>query len=272
MSESYYDFSTFGDLDVMSDPFFITVMIVVLCIYLVMLVGLVVLYVLRGLGVYNIAKRRGIHHPWLAWIPIGEAWILGSISDQYQYVVKGKIRNRRKILLGIGIASNVISIPVLISEIVAMASIFEELPAGAVASSLLFVVCSLIMAVLSIVYMVFYYMAQFDMYRSCDPNNAVVFLVLGIFFSILQYIFPFACRKKDLGMPPRRTQPAAEPAPLPAQSEPACAEPADISVEPVVEPELPVDANAEPDEMEAEPCTAEEADFAEESANLPENE
>ena len=60
-------------------------------------------YVLSSLGMYQIAKRRGIPNPWLAWLPVGQAWILGSISDHYQYVAKGKQRNYRKILMGLEI-------------------------------------------------------------------------------------------------------------------------------------------------------------------------
>ena len=46
-------------------------------------------YVLTALALYTIAKRRGLNHPWLAWIPVASAWILGSLSDQYRYVVRG---------------------------------------------------------------------------------------------------------------------------------------------------------------------------------------
>ena len=57
-----------------------------------------VCYVLQSYGLYTIANRRGIRNSWLAWVPVGNMWILGSISDQYQYVAKGKVKNRRKLL------------------------------------------------------------------------------------------------------------------------------------------------------------------------------
>ena len=41
---------------------------------------------------------EGIRHAWLAWVPIGNNWILGSLSDQYRYLVKGKICRKRVIL------------------------------------------------------------------------------------------------------------------------------------------------------------------------------
>ena len=38
----------------------------------------IVMYVLNAVGMYRITKRRGIHHAWLAWIPVGCNWLLGS--------------------------------------------------------------------------------------------------------------------------------------------------------------------------------------------------
>lgn len=43
----------------------------------------VVLYVLQALGLQTIAKRRGIRHGWLAWLPLGDLWILACIADDY---------------------------------------------------------------------------------------------------------------------------------------------------------------------------------------------
>lgn len=60
-------------------------------------------YVLTALALYTIAKRRGIKRPWLAWIPVADMWLLGCISDQYRYVTKGQVTNRRKTLLTLNI-------------------------------------------------------------------------------------------------------------------------------------------------------------------------
>ena len=44
-------------------------------------------YVLTSLSLYTIAARRQIANPWLSWIPVVRIWVLGSLSDQYRYVV-----------------------------------------------------------------------------------------------------------------------------------------------------------------------------------------
>ena len=70
-----------------------------LIVYLLCMAFSVVSYVLSAVGMYRIAKRRGIHNAWLAWVPVGNGWLLGSISDHYQYVAKHKTTKRRRVLL-----------------------------------------------------------------------------------------------------------------------------------------------------------------------------
>ena len=73
-------------------------------LYFLVMIGIAVaVYVIKALSLSTIASRRGIRHPWLAWLPIGEAWILGCISDQYRYVALGQVKNKRKIMLVLSI-------------------------------------------------------------------------------------------------------------------------------------------------------------------------
>lgn len=178
--------------------------IVAVVVGIVALVG----YVLQSVGLYTIAKNRGIQNPWLAWLPIGNYWIAGSIADQYQYVVNGQVKNRRKILLALGIAGMVIS-----SLVSSMATGSFVLTTGEVNLEALAelgavgTLLNLVTSALEIAVFVFWQICLYDYYRSCNPNNAVLFLVLGIVFGFLVPFFIFACRKKDGGMPPRREIP-----------------------------------------------------------------
>ena len=96
---------TFSDLEeLLSNPAGIAIAGMGLLVAFVVLACFVVMYVFQSIGLYTIAKRRGIANPGLAWVPVAYSWILGSVSDQYQYVVRGKVCNRRKILLGLAIA------------------------------------------------------------------------------------------------------------------------------------------------------------------------
>lgn len=181
-------------------------------LYLVILSVGLVCYILNAVGLYRIAKRRGIHHAWLAWIPIGSEWLLGSIADHYQYIAKQKITKRRKALLILDILLCVISV-VLVVAVVAVIMGMSMDPVGlgsSVVSFLIMGVGYLALLGLSVALMVFYYIACFDLFRSCKPGNEVLFLVLGIIFSAIMPIFIFVCSKSDAGMPERR-QPAPQP-------------------------------------------------------------
>ena len=43
-------------------------------------------WVLEGIAYQTMARRRGLRHRWLVWLPVGRDWIQGSLSDQYQYL------------------------------------------------------------------------------------------------------------------------------------------------------------------------------------------
>lgn len=196
----------------------------------------VLVYVLQALALYTIAKRRGINKPWLAWIPLVNVWILGSISDQYQYVVKRQVKNKRKALLGLNIAISALAFVIIVGfvwlliKLVMLGITMDfgwidngnpvsdipwELVSNEIGALLLLAFSALPLMVLSIVHAVFSYMALYDVFRSCDPNNSTLFLILSLVGNVVvegaYSIFLILCKDKDLGMPPRKEEPVAIP-------------------------------------------------------------
>lgn len=185
-----------------------------LIVYLLVLGFSLISYVLNAVGMYRIAKRRGIHHAWLAWIPIGANWLLGSISDHYQYVVKQRIKSKRKVLLTLNIVLLIMSILLNVSVVaLVLAERFEI--------SFLTGVFILPAIGLAIASTVFSYIAYYDLFQSCRPDYSVLFLVLGILFPVTLPFFVFACSGTDHGMPARRVpQPPVQiPSPQPEAQE-----------------------------------------------------
>lgn len=174
-------------------------------------------YVLQSLAYYRIASRRGIKHAWLSWIPVGSIWILGCISDQYRYVVKRQIKNKRKTLLILGLVSLALAILVVVlsSVMIGTALSFNygyrgnsQLVGDFFGSIFGIVVASLAMSALSIAMVILQYICLYDLFTSCDPSNNVTYLILSIFLGFLLPVLLFICRNKDLGMPPRKSAPA----------------------------------------------------------------
>ena len=212
---------------------------VLIIFYLLALGYSIVCLVLNAVGMYRIAKRRGIHHAWLAWIPIGNSWLLGSISDHYQYVAKQKVTKRRKILLIMSIVLSGISLVMIgAAVLLVVASTNNAGMAGSILSVAMLVICYLAMIGLSLAIVVFCYIASFDLFRSCRPEHDVLFLILGIFFGTA--IFVFACSGYDKGMPERRVHQPAPQIPYVPQ-EPVCEEMPAEEI-PVVETEIVEDS------------------------------
>ena len=181
-------------------------------------------YVLSALSLYTIATRRGIKNPWLSWIPVVNCWIVGSLSDQYRYVVKGQVKNKRKTLLILNIISAVVALILVIAGLVmavqTATSFFGMSMTGSWRPEFLdtamgMVAAALAMAVpilgLQIAIKVVRFMALYDIYTSCSPQNNVVYLVLSIIIGITEPLFLFLCRDKDEGMPPRKQEPVPPP-------------------------------------------------------------
>ena len=170
----------------------------------------IVMYVLNAVGLYRIAKRRGIHHAWLAWVPIGCNWLLGSISDHYQYVAKQKVTSKRKILLILSLCL-IGCLFVLAGGVVAIVvAAGSSMNASIALGVVLLLIAYLGMMGLAIAITVFCYIAYYDLFRSCKPGNAVLFLVLSILFNVTLAFFVFFSSKSDEGMPERRPR---DPAP-----------------------------------------------------------
>ena len=173
----------------------------------------IAMYVLTALGLYTIAKRRSIHHAWLAWIPGINSWLVGCISDQYRYVAKGQIKSKRKSLLTLSI----VQMALILAFIAALTvTIFCGVESASyytgysrVMSDImvpLIVTLGLLlpMAGVGIAKMVIYFMAMYDIYTSCSPDNNVLFLVMSIIFRVTEPFFIFFNRNNDKGMPPRK--------------------------------------------------------------------
>ena len=185
-------------------------------------------YVLTALALYTVARRRGLNRPWLAWIPVVNCWILGSLSDQYRYVVKGEIRSKRKVLLVLNVINSVLVAAMSVIAIALTSSAISGALRGISESDMLETILGPIMGIVglclplagvAIAFAIIRYIALYDVYKSMDPDNCVLFLVLSILVGITEPFFLFFNRNKDGGMPPRRQEPVYAPQPEYTQPE-----------------------------------------------------
>lgn len=192
-----YYYNDIFDMPIANQKVLMGLAVIVLGLLAVILIAALVCWIIRSMSLHAIAKRRGIENAWLAWIPIGSEWVLGSLSDQYQRMSQRKVTSRRNIMLLL--AMTVLALA-LFEGIISGFGAFSGRAEESLVMSLLSLVLSLGITAASITEAVFYHICNYDLYRSCDPKNAVVFLVLGILLPVTEPFFYLACRKKDLGM------------------------------------------------------------------------
>ena len=175
----------------------------------------IAMYVLMALGLYTIAKRRAIRNAWMAWIPVVNCWIIGCISDQYRYVAKGQVKSKRKSLLalsiiqiGLGLAFfAALTVTIICGVNTSVAAMgYSRIMESIMVPLIVTLGLLLPMAGVGIAKAIIYYMAMYDLYTSCTPENNVLFLVLSIIFRVTEPFFVFFNRNNDKGMPPRRAE------------------------------------------------------------------
>lgn len=176
----------------------------------------IAVYIFTALSLYTIASRRGISKAWLAWIPVANVWIIGSLSDQYRYVVKGETKSKRKWLLTLAILQAVIYVVFVVLAVIIAGNAFfgmiNHISEHQLMNRIMGPVFGLLgmcipLVGVAIAQAILSYMALYDVYSSSDPKNSVIYLVLSIIpgvSTIAQPLFLFLCRDKDEGMPPRR--------------------------------------------------------------------
>ena len=190
-------------------------------------------YVFMALSLYTIAKRRFFldHRSWLAWVPFAQFWVLGSISDDYQWMVWSRKKKKRIVMLALNIIQLIAAVVIVLglNRIIQallnagvtdeeslsnmlfyiqtkmddpynMSAVAKKLLGALTRNTNLIIMCTVVTFATAVTHAVFYYMALYDLYRSCDPGNAKVFLVLSILIGITIPFFMMICRKQDKGL------------------------------------------------------------------------
>ncbi len=77
---------------------------ILLVVYLLLIGFGIATYIMNAIAYQKIATRRLISNSWLAWIPVANSWIIGSIADEYDEK-NGLKRKWRVVLLVLSLIS-----------------------------------------------------------------------------------------------------------------------------------------------------------------------
>ena len=115
----------------------------------ILLAVMIVFYVLKSLGVMAMAANKGIENAWLAWIPIADLYILGSIVEEMDL-----FGNR---LTNLGMWLPVIMVGGIILEMI-----------------------PIIGMLVGLAILVFFLLFSYQLFSMYSPSQAVLFTVLSI--------------------------------------------------------------------------------------------
>ncbi len=172
----YYQYLYHPDLA----EFLVLFWTILVAVFAVAAIVFLVYYVLESIGLYHIARCRGIDNAFLAWIPVGRMYLLGRIADQIE-MHEGKNTKYSLILLICGCVT-----------------FFSGVLTG------LFDFPGILSWGFVIVSMVFTYISYYQIFRVHAPQRATLFLVLSIVLG-LGPVFVFAVRNRvptDMAPPP----------------------------------------------------------------------
>lgn len=164
-----------------------------------------VFWALRAIGIFKMSEKEGIKNPWYSFIPFFDMIALGRLGAGYKKKNLSVTKDKSKVLLIIKIITSILGFASVLAFLglvikagaVAFLSDTDDVTFSMIASAgwLVFIVFAL--SVLEIVYFVTYYICLYNIYLKFNRDNAVLFTVLGIFFSFLTPIFLYMSAKKE---------------------------------------------------------------------------
>ncbi len=184
------------------------VMLIILGVYALLFAALIAVYIMNSLSFYTIARRRQIDNAWLAWIPYGNAWIIGSIADDYDKRLGFK-RKWRVLMLTLLIIIEAVAI-VLVAAIIIFAIMMvmvsengeppESYVIGLVVVAYAFI---LLIAIAAVAQQAVLAICLYKIYESTVPEKAVKYLLLTYLVPFAQSVCLLKCRNKGYENPPK---------------------------------------------------------------------
>lgn len=171
------------------------------------------LYILRALGIYNMAKNAGLSNPWVAFVPIANSYTFGKLAEKYRRK-DGKQSEKFSVLLLIFdiltliacvclIIFSISSVLIILSNAKIAYDIGTDMTLSQFSSLIPVIVFYVVTLLCAVVYTVLHYVAYWRIVAAYDYSNATLYTVLSVFFSFLDPIFLFILRNKQPVFDPR---------------------------------------------------------------------
>lgn len=183
--------------------------IISLIVIYVAVIGIIclALYILRALGIYNMAKNAGLSNPWVAFVPIANSYTFGKLAEKYRRK-DGKESEKFSVLLLIfDILTLIACVCLIVFTVISLVAILSnaqiaydsgtDMTLSQFSSLIPVIVFYVVTMLCAVVYTVLHYVAFWRIVAAYDYSNATLYTVLSVFFSFLDPIFLFILRNKQ---------------------------------------------------------------------------
>lgn len=182
-------------------------LIIFIVLYLVILAGGILSYVLSSLSIYTIAKRRMISKPWLAWIPFANYWTIGCIADDYDSRM-GIKRKWRVILLTLSlvfIGTFMLFYIIMFAMGISLAlkyQYIDTITPDFIGFLVLIYIMLLVVALVGFAFTACSYICNFKVFESTVPQKALKYFLLSMLVPFASCICLFLCRNQGYSNTP----------------------------------------------------------------------
>lgn len=177
----------------------------------------IAIYLLESISVYKMAKSAQIKNPWLAFIPVANDWVFGTLAEKYKK--KNGTKSARfgiilPVLEGIVLIETialtiftVISIKEITGYALDAVNTSSEMAPEQFMSLIPVIILYFALMAVAIAYAVVFFIALWRVYSSFDKSNATLYIVLSVIFTISVPIILFIIRNRKPEFDPHNNMP-----------------------------------------------------------------
>lgn len=177
----------------------------------------IAIYLLESISVYKMAKSVEIKNPWLAFIPVANDWVFGTLAEKYKK--KNGTKSARfgiilPVLEGIVLIEaialtifTVISIKEITGYALDAVNTSSEMAPEQFMSLIPVIILYFALMAVAIAYAVVFFIALWRVYSSFDKSNATLYIVLSVVFTISVPIILFIIRNRKPEFDPHNNMP-----------------------------------------------------------------
>lgn len=177
----------------------------------------IAIYLLESISVYKMAKSAEIKNPWLAFIPVANDWVFGTLAEKYKK--KNGTKSARfgiilPVLEGIVLIETialtiftVISVKEITGYALDAVNTSAEMAPEQFMSLIPVIILYFALMAVAIAYAVVFFIALWRVYYSFDKSNATLYIVLSIIFTISVPIILFIIRNRKPEFDPHNNMP-----------------------------------------------------------------